>query len=732
VSTSALPPFQPKVASGSKVDPEKRKSDIRELYQASKKYIQENYWEELTGAYRAVKVRTNPAMIKDEKGNQVEDTNRTNVCMPGLNTIVKRKTARKTANPPTLNYYVPGDDTSLLAERLTARAYYEYDRSGEAWEFRRFVNQADIFGFSYMKTFYDTLDVVKQMRYKVASLSDRQTFMQAQGLSQDEIQSAIQTKGPNTTPEELSQYIQQNGPEIRGTQPLTLYEGPVSQAVFIGDLFLEPGCLTLNRSSYAIETFTETDLWIRKMAMKTYTDPETGKEVPVMDRAALDDLWSSPSSSGASNDPNRLDDIRKELRASIQKADPMIERRLLPGKRFDIMTNHAPDDNGQMWIEYIGNERFYLGRQPYPFDLCGKFIFTEYVPWPDVISCIGDSSPRILRFLHSMHNANAGQIIDVVNQVLRRKYKVSTSSDIPLETIKTDFGDCIPMPNGNMNAVVPLIEPGPVPDAWQTNAFIKTEMRENEPSLGGVDAGTEFNPQADKTATTAILAAKSSDVLMQAEIDALNLSLKELGEKKLEIHRQLSDKPITVPNRPQYVKTQALTEKYGKVAMISIDPMEIQNPEIQVEPVAGSTLAVDDELRANKIERVYQMAEADPILWNKYEAGKLVLTTIKGVGDTSNLLNDPAAAQPAGPKVGVNISIPLDKMPPDVQQIVFQEALGMQSHDLVAKSSLDAVQHASAAADAAANLASPAHPPKNELQVQQNSVAKKVNGAPGA
>lgn len=667
-----------------------------------------------------------------QAGSLVEDTNRTNVCMPGLNTIVKRKTARKTANPPTLNYYVPGDDAGLLAERLTARAYYEYDRSGEAWEFKRGVNQADIFGFNYWKTYYDTVDVVKQMRYRVASLTDRSQFMKAQGAEPDQIQEAVNTQGPDVSPQELSDFMQQNGPEIRGTQPFTQYEGPVTKCRFIGDIFIEPGCLTLNESSFVIEKYTETDLWLRKMAGKTYQDPQSGQDVPVFDRVQVQKLWDMGSGAGQTLDPTRIDDLRKELRAAIQKADPLIERRLLPGKRFDITEFHGPDNQGQMWIEYVGNDSVYLGRQPYPFDLCGKFVYTEYVPWPDVIGAIGDSSPRVLRFLHAMHNANAGQIIDVVNQVLRRKYKVSSAADIPNNVINAEFGDCVVMKNGDMNSVVPLVEPGPTPDAWQSNAFIKTEMRENEPALGGIDAGTEFNPQAEKTATTAILAAKSSDVLMQSEIDALNLALKELGEKKLEIHRQISDKPIPVPNRPQYVKTQALSQKYGKTALITIDPYEIQDPEISVEPVAGSTLAVDDELRANKIQQVYGMAEADPITWNKAAAAKLVLTTLKGVGDTSDLLNDPAAAQPAGPKMSVNVAIKFETLPPDVQQKIFVELTGEPSADLVASSSLNAVQHASEAADAAANLASPAHPPKNELQIQTGKVNKAVNGAPGA
>lgn len=735
-TTPAATPFEPKLTGSDTFDPTKRTSDIKQLYDASLKYRQDNFDNELAEAYRAVKVRTEPIMVMDAKGNQVEDTNRTNVCMPGLNTIVKRKTARKTANPPTLNYYVPSDDGSALGERLTARAYYEYDRSGEAYEFKRGVNQADIFGYSYWKHFYDTVEIQQQMRYQVASLTNRRNLLKAQGAGDAQIQEAIAKSGEDVDQQELADIISQNGPEIRGTSPFTLYEGPVTKCRFIGDMFIEPGCLTLNASSYVIEEYTETDLWLRKMAKKTYKDPESGQDVPIFDKEKVQELWDKQSSEVTQD---KINDLRLIFRSAIGKSEPMVEQRLLPGKRFKIKEYHGPDKQGQMWIEYLGNETVYLGRQPYPFDLGGRFLYTEYVPWPDIIGAIGDSSPRALRFLHAMHNANAGQIIDVVNQFLCKTYKVSTTADIPQEVIKKTFGQFMVMGGGDMNSVVPFQDIGVGPDAWQTNAFIKSEMRENEPALGGVDAvGTDFNPEASRTATTAILSAKSSDVLMQSEIDALNLTIGDQANIKLQIHRQLSD-TINVPNREKYTsKLHGLSERFGKTAMITINSVpELQGQDgqfIEVEAVAGSTLAVDDELRASKIQQVYQMAEQDPLTWSKYEAAKLVLTTIKGVGDTSKLLNDPAQQKPPGPKVSVNVSIPIDKMPADVQNEALEMAGFQPSADATSKGQMDAVIHASKAADAAVNLASPAHPPQNAsaevLKGQQTKVQDKINAAP--
>jgi hypothetical protein len=723
LSTSAAP-FQPE--NGIPGDPASRLGEIKQRRDESLRWMQENYWGELSEVYRAVKCRTKPIMVKNKAGKDEEDKNRTNVCMPELAIAVKRKTARLTANPPTLNYYVPNDD-NLLAERLTARAYYEYDRSGEAFEFRRGVQQANTFGFTYFKTYYDTVDIVRQIRYQTNSLKDRTRFLKAKGASQDEIQSAVQTSGPEMSDEELAQAVAES-PEIRSKVPTTMYEGPVSKSRFIGDICLEPHCLTLNDSYYVGEQYTETDLWLRKMAAKTYTDPESGAEVRVFDEKAVNEMFDKDTMLPQ----DRKFDLKRELRDAIQQTSQRVDRRLIPGKRFEIFEYHAPDKNGRMWIEYLGNDSVYLGRQPYPFDFGGRFVYTEYIPWPDLIGAIGDSSPRLLRFLHAMHNAAVGQRNDLISNVLRRTYKVQSADDIPDEIIERRFGRILVL--NNPHAMEPLVEPDVPQSAWETEAQITSEMRQLEPAIGGVEAeGTAFNPQSGKLATTAILAAKSSDALTQFELENLNLCLKEMGEKKLEVHRQLADSPIQVPNRPQYVKTEALSQRYGKSAMIEIDPYEIQEPMIGVEPVAGSTLAVDDELRANKIMNVYQMAEADPGTWNKYEVAKLVLTTIKGVGDTSKLLNQPQPAPPPAPKISMNIAAKYGEDFTAEQKAQILTGAGMQvspqdMEEMQHQQTLEGIGKASEAANSAANLEQPVH--EDPLTKNTKTVSDKIKNAP--
>lgn len=724
VSAVEAPPLE--TAPGVPSDNESRKGDILERFKQSQKFMQDNYWDEFAEVYRAVKCRTKPIMVKGKSGKMEEDKNRTNVCMPEMSLIVRRKTARLTANPPNLNYRVPGDDPDMLAERLNARAYYEYDKSGESVHFKRVVQQANTFGYSYQKTFRETVTVERQMRFQREKLTDKRALLKAQGANEEDIQNV--PAGTQVDPNEIAQAIQDAGPELRSTMPSVQYEGPVSRCVFIGDLYLEPGCLTLNDSDYVIELYNQTLIWLGSMAQKTYTDPESGKDVRIFDPDAVKELLEKDSKLPQ----DRLFDLQRQLRDSIQQNNPKLDKRLLPGKRFEIMEYHSADKHGRLWIEYIGNDSVYLGRQPYPFDLGGKWVYSEFVPWPDLIGAIGDSSPRLLRFLHAMHNAAVGQRNDLISNNLRRTYWMEHANDIPTELFDKTFGKILigkKMPQALVEPVVPS-------EAWQTEAQILSRMQAAEPALGGVEAeGTDFNPQAGKTATTALLQAKSSDALTQAELDNLATFTGEVGTKKLEIHRQLSDR-INVPNRSSYVKSKDLLDKFKGKPVISIESVpELQGQDgefIEVEPESGSTLAVDDQFKTNSIMQGYQMAIQNPALFNVRYWAEKVCSTMKGI-DKTQALNPPMPPPLPLPKIGINIMVPLDKMPPDIQQQVFQEAGLQQSQDLTQSSALQGVIHTSQAADAATNLTSTAHPPSPmdaAIAQKQNDLQKKVDAIP--
>lgn len=56
----------------------------------------------------------------------------------------------------------------------------------------------------------------------------------------------------------------------------------------------------------------------------------------------------------------------------------------------------------------------------YPWELYGKYVYTEFVPLPDLISLVGDSTPRLLRYIHMLLNYTYGQNFDYITSRLKK------------------------------------------------------------------------------------------------------------------------------------------------------------------------------------------------------------------------------------------------------------------------------------------------------------------------
>lgn len=721
-------------------------ADILDRRNESRRYMQINYWDEFEDAYRATKCRTKPIMRIDPKtGNEVEDKTRTNVAMPELSLIAKRKTARLTANPPQINYTVgsansgPNND---LGQRLTAWAFQQFDRSGEAQEHRKMVQTGVTFGFSVSKLMWDTVEVRRRFFRSMDSGNfysiDRGGLMQLGGAPDDEIQDAVKEQGSALSDGELVKGLAKYGNSVQIQQKLTRFEGPVSKNVFIGDHFFEPGAADLNVSGWNIENYFETDRWLDKMSLKTYLADDGVTELPVFDPQAVQELRDMPSWQ-----PIYMQqpfDLRSRLRTnSLGQTLPLWPTKLLKGKRYDVLECHTCDKDGQFWIEWIGNEKVYLGKMPYPWDLYGKSCFTSFVPLFDILSAIGDSSPRMLRWLWLLHNSVVGSRRDLVNAILRPLMKAKSGVDIPDEQVDRALFRVIQL--RDMNDLQPLLEPlsvsGAISAATEEEAQVMRMLALADPNLTNVETGTESNPQAGKTATTAVLAAKSADALTQFEMDSLSWYLKESGEKKLAMLQQTEPESTddgynAIRVGPAYAKNvEGLTQRYGKAATINIDFMEIQQ-EIEIEPEPMSMLSVDDDIRRNAASQLATMAAQMPGVVDPQYAAKTFASTIRGV-DPDKAVPPPKPPSPPPPKVNVSVAVKYDELPADVQAQVLsaggvqvtpqiQQELGMQD-------TLKGIGKLSEASNHAANLMSNVSP-EADLQSQEpeTNLSRGVNG----
>lgn len=681
--------------------------------------MQINYWDAWEDVYRASKCRTKPIMVTNKDGNEVEDKTRTNVAMPELSLIIRRKTARLTANPPQINYTVADGGDTGLADKLTAWAYQQFDKSGEAREHRKVVQTSQTFGYAVGKLFWDTVELEKKF-FKPTRGMTRTQLMQMQGASSDDISGAVDEQGDELSPDETGNAISEYGNSSQVPTKITQFDGPVVKNVFPGDFFIEPGAAYLDVSGWAIENYFESDVWLKKMSLKTNIDPDTGEEAPIFDPKAIAELEEMPSWQPIYQ--QQPFDLRSRLRTSaLGQTLPLWPTKLLRGKRYDILECHTRDKDGKFWIEWIGNEKVYLGKMPYPWDLYGKYCYTELVPMFDLLSAYGDSTPLFLKSLWLLHNAIVGSRRDLVANLLRPLMKMKAGSDVPDEQVDRALFRIIQM--RNPDDLQPLMDPvnlGPaIQAASEEEAQNMRMMGLAEPNLTNVESGTDANPQAGKTATTAVLAAKSADALTNFEMDSLNWYLKEVGEKKLAMLQQTEPeqdpsgayKPISVAGKYSG-KVQGLSEKYGKASVVSLDFMELQQ-EIQVEPAAMSMLSVDDEIRAKGAQQLVEMAGQMPGVVDPQYAAHFFASTIKGI-DPDKAVPPPKPPPPPPPKVSITVAVKWPELPADARQQMLTGA-GVQvtpemTQELQHEDTLKGVVKLSEAADHAANLMSNVSP----------------------
>lgn len=668
-------------------------------------------YDECAEVYQAVKCRTSPILVTDKTGSQVEDKSRTNVCMPGPSIMVRKNVARLTARPPQINYI--SESNPDVADKLTAASYWEYDVTNESKATRKVILQGEMFGFGVSKLFQD--DVVVKRQFRVPTkMATRTQLLLHQGVDQSEIDKS-RAGNPNydqLAEEEIIAAMTQFGDELQYEEQIKKYSGPVVKFIFMGDIHLPPGCESLETADWILEEFTETPTWLELMASKKYKDPETGEMVPVMDADAVQELIES--------DPemplNEKTSLRDRLREIVKLDGESLQqnsKEIRSSKKFKFIETHEKRD-GEFWVSWIGNDNKFLGEMPYPFNLYGESAYTDYVPLPDLINAIGDSTPRLGRFLHRLHNANTGQRQDLINNYMRPMVITSRGADIDDEATQRAAFQEIKVRSVNDIQVQRIPD---VPSmAWENEAAILRQQATLEPSMASADmAGTNAEPQQGKTATVGVLAQRERDTLLQYKVDGLQDYFKRLYRKKLWIRQQTMDAPITLGEK--YVSQTMLSKngqdakgismRTGKAEVITLDWTEIQS-DIQVEPEAGSTLSIEDEFHRMGWQSLYQAAQAAPQVFDMPYVARGWAGTIHGVDARKAILPPAGPPPPPPPKVSVNISIDPSKYPADIQNQAL-EMIGFQpSEELVHRDTVDGIKRIGEAADASAKLEEPA------------------------
>lgn len=677
----------------------------------------QEYWapiyEEFAEVQQAAKCRTSPVYKKDKAGKDTTeiDTSRTNVCMPGISIMIRKNTARMTAQPPQLDYICKDRNVS---QKLTSWHYMQYDLTKEAQTRRKTVLQGEMFGIGIEKTFQDNVVVRRKLRVRTKDAT-RSQLLKKQGLEDQNIEYSVAMQGEQLAPEEAAQAVALYGPEFQIEQEIKRYSGPVQKSVFIGDFHMPPGCDDVDTADWLIEEYIADETFFEYWLEQVYMID--GEERKVFDQAAVDQMLDE--------DKELPDDEKTSLRQRFKElvgldTTHQYNKDIRCSKKFKILECHYKKD-GENWICWVGNDTHYLGEMPYPCDLGGAWMYTALVPLPDLVSAIGDSTPRLGRFLHRLHNVNTGQRQDLITEILKFTVFTRDTGDIPDEALDRGNMRIFPVKNTGDLKVERL--PGLPPEAWENENAILRQMGMLEPTLTSADAaGTNANPQSGKTATVGVLAQRERDTMLGDKIIGLNIFLKKVGEKKLEMLRNTLMDPVQIASKYFNEETlkqlggeqqaeKGISQRSGQPQVITLDWPEIQD-DIQVEPKVGSTLSIEDEFVAMKAQAFWQAAQTDPTgIINKYVAAKAWADTIPNV-DSNVAINPPPPPPDPISQIKQSASYSYDMVKlATLMPNLFNELISRQGMtpdpELMHNATLEGLKRVGEAADAAGKLAEP-------------------------
>jgi len=515
-------------------------AEILEQRKASQRYMQNNYYDEWTEIYRNLKARVRPIMRTNQKGEEVEDKSRSNVCLPDHFVMHRHGVARLTRNAPNLRLRggQPGQ-----SDKAAALLMWQWDKSESQLAFRKVINCARAFGWCLGKNYYDKVVVTRRLK-RVTSKLSMGDLMRLQGAPEDEIAHA-EKQGAQPNEVQISQAIAEHGDRVSLGIPVTKYEGSKLDYVFAGDSFLEPGFRSLNESAYVIENSIRDEQWLDYWTRQESEDPETGEKSPVIDPKKAQEVLD------AAGDRNYIDEksisLRRAMREAVAIADPRTAGRPLkpPRKRFMVDERQSVVD-GRLAIDFVGEENINLGRLWFPWETYGRYTYTEMVLIPDMIEGIGDSTLRISRFLMQLRNSRANQTTDFINNKLLPLLKKLEGGNITdANLIRTSFARILEVRN---MAELEFQQDPPFPaEALQDQAQWIREMQQVEPGMNDYQPGTEGVPQSGKLATTALLQKQGADAVLADELNNMGQFIRDTLELWLWFNQQAMEDAAEIP-----------------------------------------------------------------------------------------------------------------------------------------------------------------------------------------
>lgn len=596
----------------------------------------------------------------NDRSGDTPDPTVSSIAMPDTWGWIRRLVARLTGQIPNVRYRT---DDPMVAELISRTLMYQWDRGGAQKQQKKHVLQAGLFGWSVKAWWWDKQ--VRRRRKKIdpwhAQEADLMSIAQQYGVPPEVLLS---------DPTAMVMLLQQFG---RGGKYLPLeydycaYEGPRSEVLFPGDCYPEPGFTDIQNSAWFIVERRHDREWMERAAMAY---PEF--------REGFDALLSAYPN-GTQARELKLSD-KNTLYSKLKDAVGMAETHFNSGSqygtgRWTFTEMHRPGKNPR-WI-VVAEDNFFIGDVDHPFDLDGKIPFTECVLIDNVLHGIGDSTARVLSPIQKMHNAQTSQRYDVVDRILKPLI-FTADRNLYENPNKLKPGHGFRLVYSAMGAAATQAENlGPalsaVAVALQDESSI---MRSWQVGTGdsNMSMAANVDPNQNRTATGARLAAFNQDILTKDLLDRYSVSLAEDAEIMFMLNRSELSDAVNFEAK-LYRRTRSAAQDIIQQEWVSVEP-ELFNRDGMLTVEAGSTLADDDEAKVQKAQMMYSMFNGHPRV-NQEKLRDEVLTSL---GKGKEL--DQFAAPPAPPpppedktKVNVSLSIKFEELPDEAKAAILNSTV---------------------------------------------------------
>lgn len=683
-------------ASGSRMSPQEtaKVDETLDRLKASALWLKDNFWPEWQDAFRSYEVRTEKIKFPEGHPNAgKEDRTRTNVAMPEIFVGIRKKAVRKSRRPPNINVRA---DSEEVGQFLSKMATYQWDRANEQRNQRRHVLQGDLFGVSIKVHLYDQVSQQRTLRFATdkilkqlyVKINENDKTRNNWSVADSDDPNAI--KGADLNEQEQAEALSQIGPEVSQPKNFDRFDGPISEWKFIGDWYPEPEFDSIHSSAWHIFEGVKDAEWLAYWAAQEYTHPETGERKTVLDSKFFDELeeyrpLDTMNKSGVTGADR---EFRQTLRDVIFKSRPQFEARLIPGRRYLIHSDYT-FRKGLVWVRYIGNEKVFLGEMPLPWDLGGRYPISCYNPMPSLLHGIGDSTARKARHLWKLHNVTVAQRVDLVTNMLKKLVALPKGTDVPSEAMDLGLFRVVFSDQYKEIMAAMAVNPGQIPQAaFEQEQQLMQMIQMLEPAIISFGDASQAVPDSQKRATLGLLQQRSADAIGSDELEALNDSIAEETDIKLSMWQQvLTDRDMQ--NMQKGAPTNKMASEFWTITGPSgpdhprksfSDPLELQE-DFEVFPEMGSTLALDDEMKKQQAQAIYDRAIGAPQIWNVQEAASR-LATASGAPEPQKLLMPPPP--PPTPmdkilsilKLNGSLAVKFETLPTEVQD-QFYEAAGL-------------------------------------------------------